>query len=468
MSRILVVDDEPAIGWGLREYLRDLRHDVLLAGSVEAAWETARDFQPEAVLLDVRLPGCDGLSAIPDFRRRWGEIPIIVMTAFGDLATAVGSVQQGAFEYLTKPFDLEAVGAVIERAVQVRTDSASLECSPTPSPVEGTMLGSSPAMQEVFKAIALVAPAEVPVLILGETGTGKELAAQAIHRHGQRPDGPFIPVCLAALSSSVVESELFGHVRGSFTGAVNDRPGLLELADGGTLFLDEIGDTPPAVQVKLLRFLETRRFTRVGSGEFRSSNARIVAATHRDLAEQVPRGEFREDLLFRLRGFELRLPALRERPTDIPILAENFWSRARPERKSHHLDTEFRDELLRRTWTGNVRELRSAIEHAAILSRGGPLLVQHLPAPLSSEHGNGPVSTDLGQAVEVWYQQQLANSRSPEDVYREFLANIEPALFNAALAACNGNRAAAARQLGLDRTTLRTKLRAYGLDRDAP
>ncbi len=471
MNRILVVDDEPGIGWSLQEYFRDLKYEVQVSGSVEAAMESAGRFLPDAILLDVRLPGRDGLSAMDDFRRQWGPVPIIVMTAFGDLSTAVRAMNLGAFEYLTKPFDLDQAGTAVTRALEsVQTAISDLSQAAPAAVGESLLLGKSPAMQEVFKSIALLAPTNVPVLITGETGTGKELAAAAIHRHSLRANGPFVPVCLAALSSSVVESELFGHVRGAFTGAVEDRPGLIELANEGTLFLDEIGDTSLEVQVKLLRFLETRQYTRVGSGQMRMANVRVVAATHRQLSEQISRGEFREDLLFRLRGFELRMPPLRERPDDIPLLAESFCAQACPTRSRSGLTAAFCAALQQRLWYGNVRELRTAIEHAAILSRGGSLRPEHLPEPLSGGGPNpGNTGGSLQGAIRGWLRSRPSNSETPDshaDLYREFLAATEPALFTAVLEACQGNRAAAARSLGLDRTTLRTKLRMYGLDND--
>ncbi|MBI1345317.1 response regulator [bacterium] len=465
MCRILVVDDEPSIGWGLREYFQDLRHEVHVTGSVESALEETTAFTPEAILLDVRLPGRDGLSALPDFRQRWGNVPVIVMTAFGDLNTAVSAVQQGAFDYLTKPFDLEQAGAALERAL---LSQRLLTGAPAVTAPSSPLLGTSPAMQEVFKAIALVAPTDVSVLITGETGTGKELAAQAIHRHSLRSERPFVPICLAALSPSVAESELFGHVRGAFTGATDDRPGLIELADEGTLFLDEIGDTPPALQVKLLRFLETGQYLRVGSGQLRSANVRIVAATHQRLSDQIAAGAFREDLLFRLRGFELRMPPLRERREDIKLLAQAFCAQARADQKVLGWNAEFEQALLSRQWSGNVRELRSAVEHAVILSRNGPLLPMHLPPEM--DEGARPLTSsdlDLQHALQSWLANQLSASHGPvqkTDLYRDFLLATEPVLFSALLEHCRQNRAAAARMLGVDRTTLRTKLRIYGLD----
>jgi DNA-binding NtrC family response regulator len=459
MSRILVVDDEPSIAWGLKQILTDLDHQVQVAGTAPAALAALDEFLADAIFLDVRLPGVDGLTVLPELKQRRGDIPVVVMTAFGDLNTAVRALQQGAFDYLTKPFDLDQAVDVVDRALRSRQQESTTSAA-TAKAAEPVLLGSSPAMQAVFKQIALVAATDVPVLITGETGTGKELAAQAIHRHGSRPSGPFVPVCLATLNPTVIESELFGHVRGAFTGATDDRRGLIELAEQGTLFLDEIGDTPPSLQVKLLRFLETQQFARVGSGQLRTANVRVVAATNRPVGDLVAQGEFREDFLFRLRGFEIPMPPLRDRAGDVVLLAKAFASQAR-----HVLvdfTSEFEQVLLSRTWTGNVRELRWAIEHAVILSRGGVLLPQHLPA----DHASRPVSSgreSLNVAVRQWIAQQAVSSERTTELYRTFLNAVEPPLLAEVLAACEDNRAAAARVLGLDRTTLRSKLRSHGI-----
>jgi two-component system nitrogen regulation response regulator GlnG len=279
MSRILVVDDEPAIGWSLRERLGDEGHAVEVAASVEAAVDTCGRFTPDALLLDVRLPGRDGLSALPDLQALAPAARIVVMTAFGDLDTAVRAMNAGAFDYLVKPFDLESVSRVITRALADRPD-ASTPVSPAEPARDVHLVGTSPPMQAVFKQIALVAPTELPVLVTGATGTGKELAARAIHAHGPRRDRPVVATSLAALAPSVIESELFGHVRGAFTGAAADRTGLFDLAAGGTVFLDEIGEAPLDVQVKLLRVLDAREITPVGSATARPVDVRVIAATN--------------------------------------------------------------------------------------------------------------------------------------------------------------------------------------------
>jgi DNA-binding NtrC family response regulator len=464
MSRILVIDDEPAIGWSLREFLSDARHDVRLASSGGEGWDLWKTFLPEIVIVDVRLPDADGLTLLQRFRASNTRVPVIVMTAFGDLTTAVRAVELGAFDYMTKPFDLDHAAAVVARACE----SLSPAVASTRVSVhdDAELLGTSPPMQNVFKQIALAVTSEAPVLIVGETGTGKELVASAIHRHGRRKQGPFVPVCLAALNPSVLESELFGHARGAFTGAAEERAGLIEQAEGGTLFLDEIGDTPMTVQVKLLRFLESRQYSRVGSNKVIASDVRIVAATHRRLNELIRSGEFREDLFFRLRGIEIEVPPLRERSSDIGLLTAAFWNRVAPERVDHTPSEEFLNVLKARRWRGNVRELRAAITQAALSARGGPLLPAHLPPEFDLQQPTTSVA-GLQAAIEAWVRERLSGTfavGSEGTLYRDFLAAIEPALLKTVLAACDSNRAAAARCLGLDRTTLRSRLRSHGLD----
>jgi len=386
VSCILVVDDEESICWSFREFLGDEGHRVESAASAEEALRVAAEVRPDAVILDVRLPGLDGIAALPRLRERAGGAPIVVMTAFGDLETAVRAVEAGAFDYLVKPFDLDRVAAVVRRALEAGRRPAR-SGPPAPATDLGEMIvGSSPPMQALFRRIALVASAEVPVLIAGESGTGKELVARALHRHGPRRDGPFVPVCLPALSPGLVESELFGHARGAFTGAAQDRKGILELAQGGTVLLDEVGDAPLSLQVKLLRAIEHREVAPVGDARTRPVDIRVLAATNRPLPELVAAGTFREDLYFRLAAFPIRVPPLRERPEDIPALAAHFLAR-RGGAAAPAVDV--LEALRARPWPGNVRELRNAIEHAAILARGGPIRPEHLPpapspAPLAT------------------------------------------------------------------------------------
>lgn len=460
MKHVLVIDDEAAICWGFQQFLGDAGHAVSIAGTAEDGLRAAEQVNFDAVVLDVRLPGMDGLTALQEFRRKWPKLPVTVMTAFGDLETAVQAIQRGAFEYLTKPFSLDQATAVVERALAA--NGGPTETASRVFDAESSLLGSSPEMQRVFKEIALAAASDLPVLIGGETGTGKELVARAIHRHGRQRNGAFVPVFLGALNEAVIESELFGHVRGAFTGATDDRTGLIAQAAGGTLFLDEIGDAPAAVQVKLLRFLETGEYFPVGSSTPRQATARVLAATHRRLRELIDDGTFREDLYFRLRGWEIVLPPLRERTSDIPLLTAAFWKQACPDRGDYRLSAEVQAALVERIWPGNVRELRATIERAALLARGGPLVVDHLLV-VDTKSAEMP-ALSLNQSVTAWIQQRLGSGVEDSDLLRSFYGLVEPPVLTAVLSACHGNRAAAARMLGIDRTTLRTKLRIYGLD----
>lgn len=455
MSRILIIDDEPAICWSLKERLVDQKHDVQIAASMERAKSILDQFSPDVMVLDIRLPGQDGLSAIPELRVRCPATPIIVMTAFGDLQTVVQAMNRGAFEYLVKPFELSEFLSVVERALQPKPPASSNEDVDE----SNQLIGRGPAMQSVFKTIALVSSTDFPVLITGETGTGKELVAEAIHRHSLRSDKRFLRVSLPSLSPTVIESELFGHVKGSFTGAVEDRAGLFELADDGTIFLDEIGETPLAIQVKLLRVLESRQFTRVGSNEERTTSARLLAATNRNLESMIAQGTFRADLYHRLKVFSFELPPLKTRPEDLQPLVDYFLSRY-PQATRPSMTDDFMSAISLRDWTGNVRELKNAIDHAVVMARGGPLTARHLPPPATSTSGPLESGEPLETAVAAWVRRQIdiGGDDSSNDLYRRFLHAAESALFDEVLSHTQQNRSAAAKILGLDRATLRTKL----------
>ncbi len=478
MSRVLVVDDEASICWALREFLGDQGYDVDVASSAEEGLELAGRKPHDAVILDIRLPGIDGLAALSRFRELAGPAPIIVITAFGNLDTAVRAMEGGAFDYLVKPFDLDQAATVLTRALASRRNGHESESNGSaagrePVAVEQSLLiGHSAPMQELFKQIALVAPADVPVLITGESGTGKELVARAIHRHSARRDRTFLPVCLAALSSGLIERELFGHLRGSFTGAVQDRKGLLELADGGTVLLDEIGDVPPAVQVKLLRAIEHREVTPVGDARPRPINVRFLAATNRPLDELMAAGEFREDLFFRLSVFPIRVPPLRVRPADIPALARHFLELLNlPDGGQSSLRDDVVSELMSRPWVGNVRELRNAIERAAIVARGQEIHPEHLPpaaGPQSRPNASEAPQEDIRHQISLWIDSELRQSdqsaTADSTLYDRFLTLVEPPLLQSLLRRNQGNRASAALQLGIHRATLRQKLRKYGIE----
>jgi two-component system, NtrC family, nitrogen regulation response regulator GlnG len=385
VSHLLIVDDEPSICWGLAKLGRDLGHTVAVAPSAEQALVAARSQRPEAIVLDVRLPGMDGLTAMLRFQEELGPVPIVVVTAYGELSTAVEAVRRGASDYLVKPFDLNVAERAIERALQ-KAAAAAAEALPTAGPPNHAeqIVGTSPAMQEVFKRIAVVAPTDACVHLHGESGTGKELVARAIHRYSRRSGGPFVAVSVASLSPTLAESELFGHARGAFTGAEHSRPGLLEQADGGTIFLDEVADIPLALQVKLLRFLEHGEVLPVGSTIPVRSDFRVVSATHQSLRQRVAEGTFRHDLFFRLLTFEIEIPPLRDRPQDLRELADYFLETlaAKTGHQRPALAPETVADLETRRWYGNVRELRNALEHALILARG-----RRFPGALAAARG---------------------------------------------------------------------------------
>jgi len=470
MSRILIVDDEPAIGWSLREVLADDGHAVEIAPSVAAGLATCREFLPEAMLLDVRLPDRDGLEALPEFRAAAPAAAVVVMTAFGDLDTAVRALDAGAFDYLPKPFDLATVARMIMRATAAAgqsggpTGGAAVGGSPPAKPAAGELIGRSPPMQTVFRQIALVAPSDLPVLITGLTGTGKELAAQAIHRHSRRRDQPLVTAHLAALAPTLIESELFGHRRGGFTGATRDHAGLFERADGGTIFLDEIGEASPEVQVKLLRVLESGEIMPVGAAAGRQVDVRIVAATNRDLAAAVAAGGFRADLYHRLRGFAIEMPPLADRLDDIPDLVDDFLAAAanRTGPLLGPISPDLLIALAGRSWPGNVRELRHAIDHALVLARGGTLGPEHLPPPAApAMAGHSTPSGSLEEALVEAARQWLMAAWQEEgagDLHERAVGIVEGVLAREAVRLTEGNRTAAARRLGLDRATLRSRL----------
>jgi len=461
VSHLLIIDDEEAVCWTLRQALEKEGHNVATAASAEQGLVLARQKKPDAVILDVRLPGMDGLTALIKLRPSIGEAPVIVITAFGDLKTAVQAVEGGAFDYLVKPFDLSQALESIDRALRrSKTRAARPEENAAEAAGAEEIVGRSPAMQIVFKRIALVAPNDACVLITGESGTGKELVARAIHRHSKRRERPFLPVHIAAMNPHLVESELFGHTKGAFTGAAQARPGLLSLANGGTIFLDELADIPLAVQAKLLRVLEHNEVLPVGGNQPQPLDIRILSATHQDLAGLVAQNQFRHDLFFRLNVFQIHLPPLRDRPTDLPLLAEHFLRRFEP--RAWPLGSQTLEHLASLPWFGNVRELRNALEHAAIVAHGGPILPEHFPAFAVTSLGQKP-EEQLAAVVRLWLASRLqAGGRQvPSNLYADLLGLIEPVLLEEVMHRVQGNRWQAAKWLGLNRATVRKKLGQY-------
>ena len=466
---VLVVDDEPAICWAFEQLLQGEGYRVLSAGSAEEGLETAGQERPDLILLDVRLPGLSGLEALPKFRTLLPDAPVLVMTAHGTMETAIEAIRNGAHNYLTKPVHNEDALHHIRTAMEnckLSREVARLRKELSGEFTLDSMAGKSPAMQEVYKKIGAVAVSDSSVLVYGESGTGKELVARAIHHYSGRGRGPFIVVNCASMPEPLLESELYGHVKGAFTGAIRDKAGKAEAADGGTLFLDEIGEMPLAIQAKLLRFLEQKRIERVGSTESIEVDVRILAATNRSLPERIRKGQFREDLYYRLNVVSIDLPPLRERKDDIPLLVARFLTR--PEStQTQEIGQETMKLLERYDWPGNVRELKNAVEHAMLLARGAPIRPEHLPAHiLQSLRGESPLQGEsLEDLVRAQTHRQLdgAEEKDEGNVYNEVISDVERTVLETTLKRVAGNQVKASKLLGIHRTTLRKKIEEYGL-----
>lgn len=442
MARILIVDDDAAFRDSLAEVLQDLSHSVLQAESTDAGLHRLRTEEVDTVIVDLRLPGDDGLVFL---RRAAGisQVPCIMLTAYASGSNTIEAMSLGAFDHLTKPVSRIALVETLERALRQAVRAAE-PLEPSGPADDGELVSGSEVMRQLFKRIGLAANSDATALILGETGTGKELVARALHRNGARAGGPFVAVNCAAIPTDLMESELFGHVKGAFTGAVNERTGRFREADGGTLFLDEIGDMPLSTQAKILRVLQEREITPVGGNRVYPVNVRIVVATHRDLPAAVKDGRFREDLWYRLQVVPLWLPPLRERLGDVLLLAEHFLRRLGGD-SPKRLSAAGARLLLAHPWPGNVRELRNAMERAAILSHGPVIEVEHIGLQATAAHAPG-LDIDL------------------EGPMAPAIARLEREMIVHALAATAGNRAEAARRLGLSRQQLYRKLAEFDLD----
>jgi DNA-binding NtrC family response regulator len=443
VSRILVVDDDRAFRLSTAELLSQEGYLVTAVAGGKEAVEELRANPFDLLLLDVRMPGIDGMQLI-ELLRGWGEgIPILMISAFGTIDSAVKALHLGADDFLTKPIDPDVLASRVADLLERRPSMRSVSNgAPT------GIVGRAPAMQPVYEAIHKVAPTDTTVLITGETGSGKELVARAVHDLSERRAGPFVPVNCSSVAEGLLESELFGHVRGAFTGAVRDKPGLFEAANGGTLFLDEVGDTGLSLQQSLLRALQEREVTRVGSVKPTRVDVRVIAATNRELNAEIAAARFREDLFYRLNVFRIDLPPLRERPGDIPLLVEFVLERLRADRpdSSRLSCSPFALRMLRAySWPGNVRELFAVVESAAIRAGGERIEAQHLPAEVRD--------ASTGEAV------------SGEARYRARAGDAdERAAIVAALEKAEGVRARAAEILGMGRTTLWRKMKKYGLE----
>jgi DNA-binding NtrC family response regulator len=453
MANILLVDDDAGFREGLAETLGDLGHDTIQVDAGERAIALVSGRKPDAtpefdlVFLDLRMPGMDGLETLRRLRMQPGcrEVPVVVLTAHADSDNTIEAMKLGAFDHLTKPIGRDQVGEVLARGLS-RPRERPAHAGNAGGSSANHLIGASRPMREVHKLIGLAAPSDATVLIQGETGTGKEEIARALHGHGPRSAGPFVPVNCAAIPADLLESELFGHVRGAFTGAVNARAGKLQEANGGTLFLDEIGDMPLFMQAKILRVLQDREVTPVGGRESQPIDVRIVAATHRDLIAMVHEGGFREDLFYRLNVVRITAPPLRERGSDILALAEHFlWELAPKGSPGKRLTPAAAQALLAHPWPGNVRELRNLMEQAVVTVRNA--VIDRADLAISARW---PAARDTLDSL-------LALP------YSEAIGRLEKLLLDRALRASGGNRAEAARRLGIRRQLLYAKIKEAGL-----
>jgi two-component system, NtrC family, nitrogen regulation response regulator GlnG len=470
-STILVCDDDSAIRTVLNQALGRAGYDVRTTGTAAGLWRWISAGEGSLVITDVVLPDESGFDLIPRIKRIRPELPILVMSAQNTLLTAITAAERGAFEYLPKPFDLKELTSVVSRALaspQGRRDD-SLGAAEERLP----LIGRSPAMQEIYRVIARLTQTDLTVMIMGESGTGKELVARALHDYGKRRHGTFVAVNMAAIPKELVESELFGHERGAFTGATNRGIGRFEQAEGGTLFLDEIGDMPLEAQTRLLRVLQQGEYTTVGGRTPIRTDVRIIAATNRDLRQLISQGLFREDLYYRLNVVPLRLPPLRERVEDIPDLVRHFLRKAEDEGLPHKtLDNDALDLLRRHRWPGNVRELENLIRRLAVLQSGDAITAAAVSAELKepaktfpADSGEGPQS--LAASVEQYLTQYFLSQGDrlpPPGVYDRIVQEVERPLISICLAATRGNQIRAAQLLGLNRNTLRKKIRDLGLE----
>ncbi len=468
MARILVADDEESIRLVLATALSQAGHEVetVATGGDALAVLGRRDF--DVAILDIRMPDMSGLDVLSRLREESNPAIVVVITAQNTMANAIEAMKRGAFNYLTKPFDLDEVRALVARATEMHELSHTVgrmrdEIGGRYEPGV-TLIGTSPGMQEIFKTIGRVATGDATVLIEGESGTGKELIARAIHAHSPRWSGPFVAVNCSAIPRDLLESELFGHERGAFTGAVERRVGRFEAAAGGTLFLDEIGDMPTELQVKLLRVLQEREFSRVGGTQVLKANVRIVAATNQSLERAVREQRFREDLYFRLKVVPISVPPLRERRGDIPALIGHFLAKINAEMSTDvaGVSPEAEDALVRHPWPGNVRELENTLLRAAVLAPARTLTPADLalseatpPPPLT-----GSLADTLRSAVAALVHDP---ERPSKDLYAAVVAAVERPLIELVLDQTGGNQLRAAELLGINRNTLRKKITALGI-----
>lgn len=467
MPTLLVIDDEEGVRFSFRHVFEEGDVVVLTAATAAEGLEKVREHEPDVVVLDLQLPDRMGLEVYQEIRALDEKRPVLFITAHGTAETAIEAMKHGAFDYLVKPVDLERLSQVISRALEA---ARLMRVPPLLSTEESAdrIVGRSAVMQEMCKTIGRIAPQDVNVLILGESGTGKELVARALYHHSRRADKPFLAINCAAIPEALLESELFGHEQGAFTGANRRRIGKFEQCNGGTLFLDEIGDMVPLVQAKILRVLQEQQFERVGSNETVQTHVRVLAATNHDLEKLVSEGRFRKDLFYRLKGVTIRLPPLRDHLDDVPELAHYFLFRFNPElgKDFRTIDPETLELLQKYAWPGNVRELQGVIREGMLHTSGNVLLPEFLPEQFHEPQiaGNVDWTTEPASDLNALIESLLATGEG--NVYGRAVEALERALLTRLLRQTEGHQAKASEMLGISRNTLRQKMRALGFTID--
>jgi DNA-binding NtrC family response regulator len=476
MSKVLVIDDDRSVRHLITKAFEDSDVEVLPAATSEEGMRLLGESDFDAVLLDILLPETSGLDVFQEIRSTDGKLPVIFITSLSSSETAIKAMTLGAFDYLVKPLDLARIRDLVRQALEIRRLMSIPVEMPGASAVRSngkaagiridTLVGNSPQMQEVYKAVGRVAPQDVTVLIRGESGTGKELVARALYQHSPRAKGQFLAVNCAAIPDALLESELFGHEKGSFTGADSRRIGKFEQCSGGTLFLDEIGDMSLLVQSKILRVLQSQQFERVGGNQTITTDVRVIAATNRDLEKMVEKGEFRSDLYYRLSGFTIQLAPLRERPEDLAPLLENYLAIFSKElsKDVHGISPEALDLLTSYSWPGNVRELQNVLKQALLRSAGQVIIPDFLPAKVVSPETGGVSGKASSTDLRYFVDQRLENGST--DLYAETLEFMERYVVTRILRVCEGNQSKAARMLGITRGCLRSKVRALKVSID--
>ncbi|MDE0283978.1 MAG: nitrogen regulation protein NR(I) [Gammaproteobacteria bacterium] len=460
-NRVWIVDDDKSIRWVLERALIKERLDPVCFENARDLLQRLEGDKPDVIISDIRMPGLDGLALLEEIKLKNPEVPVIIMTAFPDLDRVVSSFQGGAYEYLSKPFDIDELLGLVKRAIQ--RHPAEPEAATAQDVTTDEIIGSAAAMQEVFRAIGRLSGSNLTVLVTGESGVGKELVAQALHRHSPRSQHRFIAINVAAIPRDLLESELFGHEKGAFTGATSQRQGRFEQASGGTLFLDEIGDMPADLQSRLLRVLSTGTFYRVGGHLPLEADVRVIAATNQDLEERVTRGAFREDLFHRLNVIRVHVPALRDRREDIPVLAEHFLRRSSAELgiETKLMLPQTREFLNSLNWPGNVRQLENFCRWITVMAPGKEIHLDDLPPELRNANLPAEAAEDWESTLRHWVKSNLL--RGETGLLGNVLPEFERILIEEALQQTGGRRSEAAKLLGWGRNTLTRKIKSLDL-----